>query len=110
MPVVLKGPVSSGTGTGYEKAPLTYSLIKDGMGQGQSWGKKNMYLMAVDLAYNRPCSIGKSMLRNLISGLPGAIPFVGWPIEPIIVLCASDGCKPGDLAANTQVIHIDHYQ
>lgn len=89
--------------------PLTYSFIKDGLGQGQSWGKKNMYLMVVDLGTNQPCGKGKSIARNLISTLLCLFPFIGWLVEPIIVLASDSGRKLGDLAANTQVVHIDDY-
>jgi uncharacterized RDD family membrane protein YckC len=90
--------------------PLAYSLIKDGLGQGQSWGKRNMYLMVVDVNDNRPCSIGQSMGRNIISTLLCLVPFIGWLVEPIMVLATADGRKLGDMAACTQVIHLDQYQ
>ena len=89
--------------------PLAYGFIKDGLGQGQSWGKKNMYLMVVDLSTNQPCGKGKSAARHFISALVCMLPFIGWLIECIMVLASSDGRKLGDLAANTQVVHIDHY-
>ncbi|HSC37788.1 MAG TPA: RDD family protein [Chitinophagaceae bacterium] len=89
--------------------PLTYSLIKDGLGQGQSWGKRNMYLMVVDVNDNKPCTIGQSMGRNIISTLICLVPFIGWLVEPIIVLSSADGRKLGDQAACTQVIHLDQY-
>ncbi|MBS1662796.1 MAG: RDD family protein [Bacteroidetes bacterium] len=84
--------------------PLVYGFIKDGLGQGQSWGKKPMNLMVVNLENNSPCTRSKSFVRNLISVLTGVIPFVGWLIEPIMVLATEDGRKLGDKAANTQVI------
>ena len=90
--------------------PLTYSLVKDGLGQGQSLGKRNMYLMVVDVNDNQPCSIGQSMGRNIISTLVCLVPFIGWLVEPIIVLASGDGRKLGDQAAGTQVIHLDRYE
>jgi len=84
--------------------PLVYNFIKDGLGHGQSWGKKALDLMVVNLGNNTPCDKGKSFLRNFISGLVAIIPFVGWLIEPIMVLANEDGRKLGDKAANTQVI------
>lgn len=84
--------------------PLVYNLIKDGLGQGQSWGKRPLDLMVVNLDNNLPCNKGKSFFRNFISGLVAIIPFVGWLIEPIMVLATDDGRKLGDKAANTQVI------
>ena len=60
--------------------------------------------MVVNLDNNTPCDKGKSFFRNFISGLVAIIPFVGWLIEPIMVLATEDGRKLGDKAANTQVI------
>jgi uncharacterized RDD family membrane protein YckC len=84
--------------------PLLYNLLRDGLGNGQSWGKKALNLMVVHLPDKKPCTFGQSALRNLIMFLLGIIPFVGWLIEPIIVLAAEDGRRLGDKAANTQVI------
>ncbi len=89
--------------------PLVYGFIKDGLGQGQSWGKRPLDIMVVDLDNNRPCNKGKSFLRNLISNLIALIPLVGWMIEPILVLATDDGRKLGDKAANTQVIDKKNY-
>jgi len=89
--------------------PLLYSFFKDGLGEGQSWGKKNMYLMVVDLGNNQPCGIGKSIARNLLSTLVCLVPFIGWLVEPIMALASDSGQKLGDLASNTQVVHIDDY-
>jgi len=86
--------------------PLIYTFIKDGLGAGQSWGKKAMGLMVIHLPDKQPCSIGKSFLRNFISLLIAIIPFVGWLIEPIMVLATNDGRKLADKAADTQVIKI----
>jgi uncharacterized RDD family membrane protein YckC len=89
--------------------PLVYNFIKDGLGQGQSWGKKALDLMVVNLDNNTPCDKGKSFFRNFISGLVATIPFVGWLIEPIMVLATEDGRKLGDKAANTQVIDKNNF-
>jgi uncharacterized RDD family membrane protein YckC len=89
--------------------PLVYSLIKDSLGNGQSWGKRPFSLMVVNLENNMPCSTGKSAGRNFISGLISIIPFVGWLIEPLMVLITIDGRKLGDMAADTQVIEVQQY-
>jgi|TARA_B100001971_G_C18086690_1_gene481302 uncharacterized RDD family membrane protein YckC len=89
---------------------LTYNFIKDGLGKGQSWGKKAVGLMVIHLSDKTPCSLSQSLLRNLIMILLGIIPFIGWLIEPIIVLSTKDGRRLGDRAANTQVVEIKkHY-
>ena len=89
--------------------PLVYFITKDGLGQGQSWGKRALGLMVLNLENNTPCDKRKSFLRNFISGLIGIIPFVGWLIEPIMVLATEDGRKLGDKAAKTQVIDKKNY-
>jgi uncharacterized RDD family membrane protein YckC len=89
--------------------PLIYSFIKDGLGQGQSWGKKAVGLMVVYLPKNTPCTKGESAIRCLIGSLLGIIPFVGWLIEPIMVLANEDGRRLADKVANTQVIEINMF-
>jgi uncharacterized RDD family membrane protein YckC len=84
--------------------PLVYAFIKDGLGEGQSWGKKAVGLMVVYLPNNSACSKGQSSLRCLIGSLLGIIPFIGWLIEPIMVLATEDGRRLADKVANTQVI------
>jgi hypothetical protein len=49
--------------------PIGYSLVLDGLGKGQSWGKAALKLMVVNLDNNQPCSFGKSVVRNLVSWL-----------------------------------------
>jgi uncharacterized RDD family membrane protein YckC len=90
--------------------PLTYSLIKDGQGHGQSWGKKTMGLMVVHLDFNLPCTKSRSFFRNLVTRIISLIPIVGWLIEPILVLASSSGRKLGDRAAETMVIVASTYQ
>ncbi len=87
--------------------PLIYSFIKDGIGNGQSWGKKAVGLMVVHLTTNTPCTMGNSALRALIGGLLNCIPCVGWIIEPIMVLAAQDGRRLADKVAGTQVIDVN---
>lgn len=88
---------------------LVYSFIKDGLGRGQSYGKRTVGLMVVDIRDNTPCGMGKSALRNLIMTALGMIPYFGWLIEPIMVLANDKGRRLGDLAANTQVVTVKEY-
>lgn len=93
--------------------PLVYSFIKDGLGEGQSWGKRIMGIMVVNVETNMPCSKGRSALRTLISGLIIIIPYLNYLtfwVEPIMVIARDDGRKLSDLAANTQVINLSEYQ
>jgi uncharacterized RDD family membrane protein YckC len=89
--------------------PIIYSLILDGLGNGQSWGKAALNLMVVNLDNNQPCSIGKSVVRNLVSGFISFIPVIGWAIDPLMAIISKDGRTLGDLAANTQVVETRHY-
>lgn len=66
--------------------------------------------MVVSLSDSLSCNKGQSFIRNLISGLITMIPFVGWLVEPIIVLATPDGRKLGDKVANTQVIDVKFYK
>jgi uncharacterized RDD family membrane protein YckC len=93
--------------------PIAYSFVKDGLGKGQSLGKKTMGLMVVYLDDNTPCTKGRSALRQLISSLINIVPYLNfltmW-IEPIMVLATEDGRKAADYAAHTQVIELQHYK
>ena len=88
--------------------PLTYTLIKDGLGRGQSWGKRAVGLMVMHLPDNRPCTLGQSSLRNLFILFFGLIPILGWLAEPIMVLVSENGRRMGDRAANTMVVELNH--
>lgn len=89
--------------------PLAYTLFKDGLEGGQSWGKRAVGLMVINLDGNVPCNKGKSFVRNIVSALLSIIPYIGWLVEPIFVLTDQNGRKVGDRAANTQVIAKSFY-
>lgn len=80
--------------------PLVYSLIKDGLGEGQSIGKKWFGLKVIKCQTGNPCTQGASALRNFVSSI---LP-MGCLIEPIMVLANNDGRKVGDYAAGTMVV------
>lgn len=86
--------------------PLVYALIKDGMGDGQSWGKKVMKIKVINVANSSNCTKGTSALRNLIGSLISGIPVVGWLIEPIMVIATADGRRLADKAAGTMVVNV----
>lgn len=85
--------------------PLIYTFIKDGLGNGQSWGKKAMGLRTIKVKDYSKCTKGASALRVLVSTLVSMIPLVGWFIEPIMVLTTSDGRRLADKAAGTMVVN-----
>lgn len=86
--------------------PLIYAFVKDGMGEGQSWGKKAMKLKVINIADSSNCSKGTSSLRNLIGSFLGCIPIIGWLIEPIMVLTTADGRRLADKVAGTMVVNV----
>jgi uncharacterized RDD family membrane protein YckC len=89
--------------------PLTYTLLKDSFGQGQSLGKRAVGVMVVHITDNKPCSASQSTLRNLVIVFFGFIPLVGWLIEPLMVMVSDNGERIGDKAANTRVIDVRSY-
>ena len=86
-----------------------YRLTKDGRANGQSIGKSLLDLMVVDLETNRPCTRGKSALREIVMLGLDALP-LGFLVEPIAAIAADDGRRIGDRAANTQVIDVADYR
>ena len=95
---------------------LFYSLVRDGFGSGQSWGKKICGLMVVNLNTNEPCNKVQSLVRNvfalLISGALSLVPVVNGLsslVEPIVALVHEKGQRVGDMVGNTQVIDLELY-
>lgn len=86
--------------------PIVYLFIKDGLGKGQSWGKKAMKIKVINIADSSKCTKGASALRTLIGYLLNCIPFVGGLIEPIMVLAKDDGRRLADMAAGTMVVNV----
>lgn len=84
---------------------LIYGFIKDGLGEGQSWGKKIMNIKVVKIADNSNCTKIVSALRTLITWLINIVPLVGL-IEPILVLTTSDGRRLADKVAGTIVVNV----
>lgn len=86
-----------------------YRLTKDGRANGQSIGKSLLDLMVIDTETNRPCTRGKSALREIVMLGLDALPF-GFLVEPIAAIVDDDGRRIGDRAANTQVIEVADYR
>jgi uncharacterized RDD family membrane protein YckC len=85
--------------------PLTYLFVKDGMGEGQSWGKKIMKLKVVHASDMSKCTVATSALRSLITSLLFVLPVVGWLVKPIMILATADGRRLADRAAGTVVVN-----
>jgi len=86
--------------------PGVYFFIKDGMGEGQSLGKKVMGLKVVKVSDGTKCTMALSALRALIGSIIGILPCIGYFIEPIMVLATSDGRRLADRVAGTMVIDV----
>lgn len=79
-----------------------YGLLRDGFGQGQSWGKKALKLMVVRLEDGQPSSKRASAVRNLIGSVLGFI-------DIIVALVQQKGQRAGDMLTKTQVIDVAAY-
>jgi uncharacterized RDD family membrane protein YckC len=88
---------------------VTYTLIKDGFGRGQSLGKRFAGLMVVQLDNDEPCGFGSSFLRNLAHLFLNVIPGIGFFIEPLVLVLHEKGQRLGDLMSRTQVIDVREY-
>ena len=86
-----------------------YTFTKDAHNEGRSIGKRAMKLMVVNVKTGMPCSTSESAARAIVDGFVGAVPFIGWAVEPALVLFSSDGRRLGDKAAGTQVIDREVY-
>jgi len=94
-----------------------YMLVKDGLFEGQSLGKKVMKLQVVELS-GKKADFMVSIKRNAIFAIPSLIaiiPIIGWIIggilslivaiiEIVTVLNDPKGRRMGDKWANSQVI------
>jgi uncharacterized RDD family membrane protein YckC len=69
-----------------------------------------MGLMVVHLPSNQPCDRGQSAIRYLVMFLLNLVPYLGWLIEPVVLLAAAGGRRLGDSAAGTQVIRTADYR
>lgn len=90
--------------------PIIYAFIKDGLGNGQSYGKRAMDLMVVNVNSNKPCSKSNSVGRNIMYSIFSSVPYIGWLIEVIMVFANQEGRKLSDLVAGTQVIDAKEFK
>lgn len=94
-----------------------FCAFADGLGEGQSVGKRILGMRVVDAQTGAPCEFGASAVRNLpfvLALILGAIPWL-WlfflvvaapliAVELYIVLTVDTGVRLGDVMANTQVM------
>lgn len=90
--------------------PFSYSLLKDGFGNGQSYGKKALNLMVVNVNSNKPCSKTNSAGRNIMFSIISCVPYIGYIVEIVMVFANPESRKISDLVAGTQVIDANEYK
>lgn len=73
-----------------------YFLVKDGILNGQSFGKRFMRIQVIVEKTGNPCAVGKSIIRNLTTNL-------FWLID-IVWVFGSKTQRAGDRIAGTLVI------
>lgn len=101
---------------------IIYISICDGMGQGQSAGKRFMGFAVKSLEDGSPCSVKQSVIRNLPFTLPLLValllPVVGWILglilavsligfELYLIYTLDSGHRLGDVMADTSVMAND---
>lgn len=92
-------------------AALLYLLLRDGLGLGQSLGKRALGVQVVELKERRPARMRESAVRNLPLFLGLLLSLVAHPIfvlvlgvEAVTVFQDAKGRRMGDRLAETQVI------
>jgi uncharacterized RDD family membrane protein YckC len=76
---------------------LGYLLFSDGLGEGQSFGKKMVKIAVVDKATGRPCGYGRSFVRNIVR----MFGLFDW-----VFMLGERRQRLGDKAANTIVVRL----
>lgn len=100
---------------------IIYMAVSDGLGHGQSVGKKFMGFAVKSLEDGSPCSYKQSIVRNLPFLLPlilAIVPFWGWilggilgvalvGLELYLLYNLDSGHRLGDVMADTSVMAND---
>ncbi|UMZ73662.1 RDD family protein [Natranaerofaba carboxydovora] len=96
---------------------IVYSFVRDGLKNGQSYGKRAAGLMVVRLTDNKPCNKVDSFKRNVVAAVIGAV--LSWIpglnmiasfAEPLVAAIDKKGLRLGDRFAKTQVILKEDYR
>ena len=75
-----------------------YLLFQDGMAGGRSWGKKIAGTRVIDAETGAPCSIGQSLVRNLLLAV---LNIFDW-----IFIFGDTRQRIGDMVAKTYVVRV----
>jgi len=103
---------------------ILYLGLSDGLGYGQSFGKRKMGFGVKSLVDGAPCSYKQSIIRNSPLTLPLfllSIPFWGWivgsivgtmimTVELMLILQRDSGHRLGDNMAETTVMANDDHE
>jgi len=77
-----------------------YLFFQDGLGAGESYGKRLVRTRVIDAASGAPCSFFQSFIRNLLLVILG---FVDW----VFIFIGERRQRLGDRAAGTVVVKLD---
>ena len=107
---------------------IVYYYIRNGFGEGQSWGKKIMQVKVIKIKDMSDCTKGRSAFRGLVERLifvtivflcclvgiskdyASVVGFLGSSLlECIMVIVTSDGRRLVDRATGTMVINIEEW-
>ncbi len=94
-----------------------YSLARDALPGGQSWGKRLFGLMVVNVETETPCSLIGSLIRNALGFVTVLtaifIPYCGLlflAVEPVAAFANPAGLRLGDRWSRTRVIEKSLFQ
>jgi uncharacterized RDD family membrane protein YckC len=77
---------------------ILYLLLADGLRNGQSYGKRAVYIAVIDATTGRPCTFRQSLVRNLSLVVLGVIDWV--------FMAGRKQQRLGDRAAGTIVVSV----
>jgi hypothetical protein len=81
-----------------------YLVIRDGLFEGQSFGKLMVGLVAIRLESGKPVQLTGSLRRNFLFGVPG-MNLAALFFEARQIQIDEQGVRLGDRFARTQVVH-----
>jgi uncharacterized RDD family membrane protein YckC len=77
---------------------LVYLVFQDGMGRGQSWGKRMQSIAVVDQRTGEPCRYGQSLVRNLS--------LIVLNVVDCVFVFGRTRQRLGDIIAKTLVVYV----
>lgn len=77
---------------------LVYLVFQDGMGRGQSWGKRMQSIAVVDERTGEPCKYGQSLVRN--------VSLIVFNLIDCVFIFRRTRQRLGDIIAKTLVVNM----